>query len=547
MSRSPWRRALHPLALAVLALASLPLAGCSPKRAPAHTATLWLAGHPLPAFDPDGPPDALRQALERQLSRGLVEVDSSGVARPALADSFGCSRDSLTWTFRLRAGTRFTDGTHVTSAHIRDALVGGLARQDHATREWLLAAVKGVPGVRPGRALPALGIETGGEARLVLKLAVREPRLLEKLATPGTCTPWKHRHGAWRDAVGVGPYRVAGADGDRILTLVAASSPAGVAAAADTLRVRLLAGAIRVRNILRRSGTDVLWPLPPGFLDSGLPEGFELGGAPARPERRLLLVLRPDVPPLGKLEVREALARALRPAELAIALGPLGEPLRRWPLGASDSYAWPAPETEVERAARAPADLARQNQARRDLAKRGAYRRTAPADRPESYHVVLAFDADQSGASVAAVLQGQWAAAGDYAELRALRGDAALAQPLRAAGTQATLVESQAPLTGLVPELAMLVQPLRGPVRGGFRTGWRTREFDRWLLPPGAAAPLDPDTVQHRLAEQRIVLPIASLPWRMAFRTGATRPRIDPRFGPDWTVTARGSGNARTR
>jgi hypothetical protein len=117
-----------------------------------------------------------------------------------------------------------------------------------------------------------------------------------------------------------------------------------------------------------------------------------------------------------------------------------------------------------------------------------------------------------------------------------MRGDAAAQQPLRAAGTQATLVESQAPLPGLVPELATLVQPLRGPVRGAFRSGWRTREYDRWLLPPGALAVLDPDTVQRRIAADRIVLPIASLPWRMAFRTGALRPRIDPRTGPDWTL-----------
>ena len=86
-----------------------------------------------------------------------------------------------------------------------------------------------------------------------------------------------------------------------------------------------------------------------------------------------------------------------------------------------------------------------------------------------------------------------------------------------------------------VPELAMLIQPLRGPSRGAFRTGLRTREFDRWLLPPGSAVALDPDTVQQRLASVRIVLPIASLPWRVAFRTGALRPHIDPRHGPDWT------------
>ena len=552
MSRSAWRRLLSLLAIA----SALSPAGCSAPRAPARTATLWLAGHPLPAFDPDGPPDALRQALEHQLSRGLLEVDSAGRVTPALADSLGCSRDSLTWTFRLRAGARFTDGTRVTSAEIRDAMIAGLGREDHATREWLLAAVKGVAGLRAGRARsrrvpgPPLGIETAGDSRLVVRLAVREPRLLEKLAVPGVTTPWKRRTGGWSDAVGVGPYRVQRVEGERILTLVAtrpAGAPGGVRAAADTLRVRFLGGATRVRNILRRSGADVLWPLPPGFLDAGLPEGWELAEAPARPERRLLLIFRPDVPPLGKLEAREALARATRPVELALALGGLGEPLRRWLPGASEPFPWPAPESAAERAAQEAAEQTRREHARRDLARRDAGRRSPVSDRLESYHVVVAFDDDQSGASLAAPLQGQWARAGHYAELRALHGEAALEQPLRAAGAQATLVESQAPLPGLVPELAMLVQPLRGPVRGAFRTGWRTREFDRWLLPPGAPEALDPDTVQQRIASERIVFPLASLPWRMAFRAGALRPRIDPRLGPDWTLPAEGSADVRTR
>ena len=541
MSRSAWRRASILLAIVP---ALLPV-GCSAPRAPARMTTVWLAGHPLPAFDPDGPADALRQALERQLSRGLVEVDSAGHVRPALADSLGCSSDSLTWTFRLNADTRFTDGSRVTSADIRDALVAGLGREDHATREWLLAAVRGVSSSRGGRRAPALGIETAGPSRLVLRLAAREPRLLEKLAVPGVSTPWKRRKGAWRDAVGVGPWRVVAADGDRLLTLAAAAPTAGVRAAADTLRVRFLSGAIRVRNILRRSGADVVWPLPPGFLDTPLPEGWEAGGRPAVPARRLLLILRPDVPPLGQGEVRETLARAIHPAELAVHTS--GEALERWIPGATEPFAWPAPESAVERAAREEAERERQEVARRELARRSSNRRVPVGARPESYHVVLAFDIDGPGASVAPVLQGQWAAAGDYAELRGLHGAAALTQPLRAAGAQATLVVSQAPLPGLVPELAQLVQPLRGPVRGGYRTGWRTREFDRWLLPPGAPEFLDPDTVQHRIEASRIVFPVASLPWRVAFRTGAIRPRIDPRHGPDWTLPSNGVPDARTR
>src|SRR5690242_12971639 len=184
MSRSARRRVL---ALLAIVSALLP-AGCSAPRAPARVATVWLAGHPLPAFDPDGPPDALRQALERQLSRGLVEADSTGRVGPALADSLGCSRDSLTWTFRLRGDARFTDGSPVTSADIRDALMGGLGRDDHATREWLLAAVRGVASARSGRRAPAIGIETAGPSRLVIRLAAREPRLLEKLAVTGVST-----------------------------------------------------------------------------------------------------------------------------------------------------------------------------------------------------------------------------------------------------------------------------------------------------------------------------------------------------------------------
>src|SRR5262249_18275063 len=166
----------------------------------------WLAGHPMPAFDPDGPPDALRIALERQLSRGLVEFDTTGSVRPVLTDSIGCSRDSLTWTFRLRADARLPDGARVTSAEVRAALVAGLGREDHATREWLLAAVRGVSGVRVGRARPAIGVETAGERRLVLRLAVRDPMLLQKLAVPGTATPWRHPPRRLRDAGGGGPH-----------------------------------------------------------------------------------------------------------------------------------------------------------------------------------------------------------------------------------------------------------------------------------------------------------------------------------------------------
>jgi hypothetical protein len=526
------------------------LAGCGGPKRPRRTAVSWLAGHPMPAFDPDGPPDALRESLERHLSRGMLERDAAGVVKPALADSFGCSADSLTWDFRLRDGLRFTDGTRVTSASLREALVAGLAREDHATREWLLAAVKGVASVRAGRPLPALGIETPDERHLRLRLATRDRRLLEKLAVPGVATPWKRRSGAWRDAVGVGPFRVLEGEGERTLTLVAARSasvgprdPALGRASVDTLRVRFLGGAARVRNILRRSGADVLWPLPSGFLAAGLLSGWESTAVPASPERRLLLVLRADVPPLTHGAAREALARAINGKDLLAALDHEAEPLRRWLPGAEEPYEWPRLESPAERGER----LAELESRRRSPGRRRVERETMET---ESYHVTLAFDADGAGAGIANALQGQLAAAGHYADLSALRGPAAATEPLRAAGPQATLVVSQALLPGLDAELALLVLPIRGPARGAFRTGWRTREFDPWILPPGAGTRLDPDALQRRLAADRIVIPLASLPWLVAFRSGSPRTAIHPAYGPDWTLSpasAEPTRNARTR
>jgi len=57
----------------------------------------------------------------RGLFEGLVEVDgSTGDIVPAAAESWSCSDDGRTWTFRLRPGLRWSDGSALTA---RDFLV----------------------------------------------------------------------------------------------------------------------------------------------------------------------------------------------------------------------------------------------------------------------------------------------------------------------------------------------------------------------------------------------------------------------------------------
>jgi len=522
--------------LARLAVCVLPLAGCARHEAPSRTSVDWVAGHAQPPFDPDGPPDALRWAIERELSVGLVERDSTGHVVPALAESIAVAPDSLTWTFHLHPGLRFTDGSALASGDVRAALLAGLGREDHATRAWLLGNVAGIGAARPGRHPVAIGIEAPDPRTLVLRLARRDPRLLEKLAVPGVSTPWKRRSGDWPDAVGSGPYKVGAAIPGRSLTLVAAGMAGVARPLADTLHVRFVVGGARVQSVLRLGHADLVWPLPPGVDGRSLPPGWSYATPAALPPRRVLLVLRADVPPLHRAEARLALARAVHHDDLVAALGPGAEPIRAWLPGAHEPYEWPPLESPADRQARLAAEAARSRPA--------APAREAMHAQVESFHVVLGYDADGPGGAVAGPLQAQWALAGHYAQLRPLRGAEAGRTPLAATAPQALVVTTQALLPGLGPELAGLVMPIRGPAVGSVRTGWRTRALDAVIAGSGTA---DPDSVQRALAATRIVLPIANLPWRMAIRDGGRGPIVHPAMGPSWITVNSRRGDLRTR
>ncbi len=496
--------------VAVAAAVGLAAAGCARHEAPAAVTVRWVAGHTAPAFDPDGPPDPLRISLERLLSRGLAERDSSGLVRLVAAESAWTAPDGRSLTLRLRPGLRFTDGTPATSEDFRAALLAGLARDDHATRAWLLGAVAGLERVRAGRPLPPLGIEAPDPRTLVLRLARPDPELLAKLASPGVGAPFRRRAGAsWSGAVGLGPYRIAAEDPGRSLTFVRSDSCAPRRAAADTVQVRFVIGAPRTRLLLRHGAPDLVWPLPPALGAVPLPAGYVVQRLEAWPPRRLMLVLRADVPPTTRLPARHALVHALNREALLDALGERAEPNEEWLEGAG------------------PFDFPRLDASEvRDWLARGRL--------GASFHVVLAYDADAAAAEVARALQGQWAALGLYAELRALRGADAVAEPLRAAAAQAQLVAVQAPLPGAAAELATLVMPLRGPAVGAVRTGWRTREFDPWISPGASGASLDAAAAQARLAEERVAVPLARLPWVWVARAAAGPVvRFAPACGPE--------------
>ncbi|HKQ57261.1 MAG TPA: ABC transporter substrate-binding protein, partial [Candidatus Eisenbacteria bacterium] len=250
------------------------------------------------------------------------------------------------------------------------------------------------------------------------------------------------------------------------------------------------------------------WPVPPRFLAQPIPVEYRTVMRPARPARRLLLVMRHDLRPTWKVEARRALAHGLNRAAILTSLGPRGaQPANTWLTGGE------------------PAELPRRDGAAvREWLARGKFGR--------SLHASMAYAADGVGSETARAMQTEWAEAGLDVELRPLRPAAMAAEMLGRGGAPMLLLETQAPFEDAVSELGTLVQPRNLPPVGGFRTGWSSAEFDRWLGPQPPQAPLDIAYAQRRLGEELVTLPLARLPWLWVERPGGAWLGLHPRLGP---------------
>ena len=109
----------RPLVALAAGGALLVLAGCAPTAAGAGTG-VPLAGGTIVYAHQQEPACVfggwIEQAyLSYQVLDSLLSLDDDGTAVPWLAESYEVSDDQLTWTFHLKDGVRFTDGSALTA------------------------------------------------------------------------------------------------------------------------------------------------------------------------------------------------------------------------------------------------------------------------------------------------------------------------------------------------------------------------------------------------------------------------------------------------
>lgn len=109
-----------------------------------NTQPFTLAAYPAYSFHPALSTSQANLTLAPLLYESLFVLDSSFEATPQLCQSYSMSEDGLTWTFQLRAGITFSDGTPLTGEIVAQALQ---TAKDPASRyAKRLANVSGVSG-----------------------------------------------------------------------------------------------------------------------------------------------------------------------------------------------------------------------------------------------------------------------------------------------------------------------------------------------------------------------------------------------------------------
>ena len=114
---------------------------------------------------------AITGLLMRYLGDTLVTKDLKGNYVPALARSWSVSRDGLTWTFQLREGVKFHDGTPMNAQAVKSSVERALAPE---TKSPIAAALFG----------PVASVQATGDLTVVIRLKEAFSPFLDNLTDP---------------------------------------------------------------------------------------------------------------------------------------------------------------------------------------------------------------------------------------------------------------------------------------------------------------------------------------------------------------------------
>jgi peptide/nickel transport system substrate-binding protein len=286
-------RALFGLAIACL-LALAPVARAAPK----DTLTVALQLEP-PNLDPtSGAAVATDEVVYRNIFEGLVRLDAQGAVRPLLATWWEVSPDGLTYTFHLREGVRFQDGTVFDAGIVKFSLERALAPASTNVQKQALSAIRQIEVVDPRTARLRL---SSPDSNLLYTLAWGDAVMVSPKSAAGLATT----------PVGTGPFRFAGWRRGDTVTLVRDDGYWGQPARLRQVKFKFIADPAAAYAAIKTHEIDAFpdYPAPENLAQLRADPALKVITAPS--EGEVILGINSRKGPLADVRVRRALQYAL--------------------------------------------------------------------------------------------------------------------------------------------------------------------------------------------------------------------------------------------
>ena len=287
------RKSLILLALAGALMSSSALA------APRTDLTIGIQLEPT-NLDPTtgGAAAAIRSVTDLNIYNGLTKIDKDGATQPDLATSWDISPDGLTYTFHLKTGVKFNDGTPFTADDVKWTLDRDRAKDSKSAQKQLFANIKQVDVVDPATVKVTLTQPQGdflydmgwGDAVIVS----------QKTAETNVTNP-----------VGTGPYQLGEwAKADHI-TLVPNPNYTGTKPALDKVTFKFISDPTAASNAVQAGDVDVFSGFPAPELLDQLKANPDLVVTVGSTQGETIMGMNNAHPPLDNVKVREAIAHAI--------------------------------------------------------------------------------------------------------------------------------------------------------------------------------------------------------------------------------------------
>jgi ABC-type transport system substrate-binding protein len=175
----------------------------------------------------------------------LTQFNPDGELEPGLASSWTTDSTGRVYTFHLRAGARFHDGSPVTAEKVSQSFLRALDPGNKAGRAWPLFPIAGARAFANGEAPGVSGMTIPDDSTVVLTLEQPLNVFPKLLAMPVTAiTPSPVGPGFSENPIGSGPWRFVSWAHDDAIVLARNEDYWGTKPAADSIRIRIIPEAL---------------------------------------------------------------------------------------------------------------------------------------------------------------------------------------------------------------------------------------------------------------------------------------------------------------